>query len=167
MCKPCFLRHSTKNELMNCSVIDFCRQPSFLSPFTIFCWLGSQSMFALFSLVRTFPRFLIYVKPGLVGPRGTLFVSFIHLVNKKKKKLSSPSLLPEQWLRRWQPEVVSFVKTQLCVRPPGTFTIKVFIFCFTRKSHRVFFPCIVASVYWNSTTVQSMHTVRESDIWQR
>lgn len=60
------------------------------------------------------PRFLIYVKPGLVGPRGTLFVSFIHPVNKNS------SLVPEQQLTDDSQKWSHLFKTQLCVWPPST-----------------------------------------------
>lgn len=84
-------------------------------------------MFALLSLVR----FLIYVNLGLVGPRGTLFVSFIHPVNKNS------SLVPEQqltddsqkWCRLFKPSSVYGHQAQC--------SIKVFIL-FHEEGHRVF-----------------------------
>ena len=92
------------------------------------CLHGSLSMFALLSLVHTvlptppnthIHTHLIYVKLGLVGPRGTLFVSFIHPINKKF------SLMPEQQLagdsQEWSP--------MLCMASKHNAVLK-FSFCF-------------------------------------
>lgn len=101
-----------------------------------------------FHLSTHFSRFLIYVKPGLVGPRGTLFVSFIHPVNKNS------SLVPEQqltddsqkWSHLFKPSSVYGLQAQC--------SIKVFVL-FYEESHRVFFLRTVAPVYL-STPVKSV-----------
>lgn len=76
-----FLHQPT--ELSNCSILDFCRQFTYC-PYNLLTWANLQP--------SHLSNFLIYVKPGLVGPGGTLFVSFIHPINKNS------SLVPKQQL---------------------------------------------------------------------
>lgn len=104
-------------------------------------------MLALFSLVHTFSYFLIYVKLGLVGPRGTLFVSFIHPVNKNS------SLVPEQQLTDDSQKWSSLFKPSYVYGLQAQCSIKVFVL-FHNESHRVFFLQTVAPVY-QSTPVKS------------
>lgn len=92
------------------------------------CWLGSQSMFALFSLVRTFLRFLIYVNPGLVGPRGTLFVSFY---SSRKQKLFPRARTAA---RRWQPNSGFVCQNPALCMASGHNAVLKYSFCFTRKA---------------------------------
>lgn len=102
----CFLRHPSLNCWTAPSLTPAGSPPPFVSSV---CWLGSRSMFALFSLVHTFsPHFLIYVKLGLVGPRGTLFVSFIHPVNKNSSLMPERRLTDDsqKWSRLFKPSSV-------------------------------------------------------------
>lgn len=110
MYKLCFLRRPA--EVSNCSVLDFCSHPSFC--LLTVCWLGSQSMFALFSLVHTFPLIFNLCKAGISWTSRNAVCFFY---SSRKQKLFPRARTAAHG---WQPKVVSFVKTRLCVWPPST-----------------------------------------------
>lgn len=69
-------------------------------------------------IVHIFLCCLIYVNLGLVGPRGTLFVSFIHLINKNAPLLPEQQLTDDsqKWFRLLKPSSVYGLQAQCSIK---------------------------------------------------
>lgn len=135
-----------------------CRRASSLTPAHRPLFVSSQSVdLVVGACLRSFhwsthfpPGFLIYVKPGLVGPRGTLFVSFIHPVNKNS------SLVPEQQLTDDSQKISFVFNPALCMASKHNAVLKC-SFCF--KATEFSFGQFITAVLSNGC--------RQAAVWQR
>lgn len=122
--------------LQNLSVFDFCRQQP------LFCLVSSPFVdLVVGACLLSFPCFfLIYAKLGLLGPRGALFVSVIHPVNKNS------SLVPAKWLTDDRGKWSRCVNPAVCTASGHTAVLK-YSFLFHEESRRVFFTARRSASY--------------------